>query len=340
MAKILKGAAFGTGFWSKYQISGWHEIEGVRITALYNRTPERAHTMANHFGIDACHVYSDPKTLLENEDIDFIDIITNAETHNTLTKLAASYKKDVVCQKPMAASYKEAQDMCESCATAGVKLFINENFRFQAPVRRAKEILESGVLGTVYKAHVDFCSGFPVFENQPFLKEIERFILIDIGTHVLDVSRFLLGEAKTVFCRIKRVNPTIKGEDVANVFMEMESGAHCICEMSYASIVEDEAFPQPTLYIEGDRGSLRLSAHGAIKVTTRKGVIRETVIPTMYDWVDPAYLVTHSSIVDAQRNIAQGLNGGLAETTGDDNLKTLRLVYACYDSLGCGLVKV
>ena len=56
-------------------------------------------------------------------------------------------------------------------------------------------------------------SGFPVFANQPFLKELEQFILTDLGSHTLDTARFLFGEAESLYCQTRRVHPDIKGED-------------------------------------------------------------------------------------------------------------------------------
>jgi predicted dehydrogenase len=52
----------------------------------------------------------------------------------------------------------------------------------------------------------------------------------------------------------------------------------------------------------------------------------------MYEWVDPAYAVVHSSIVDCNRDILKGLQGGKSETTGEDNFQTMQLVWACYES--------
>src|SRR5690606_27990221 len=95
---------------------------------------------------------------------------------------------------------------------------------------------------------------------------------------------------------------------------------------------EREVFPQTLLLIEGAAGSIRLGPGFEVTVTTRKGSTKEIVRPRMYDWVDPDYAVVHSSIVDAQRDILGGLRGGEAETTGADNLETVRLVWASYAS--------
>lgn len=333
--KKLNFAIFGTGFWANYQIPGWQELPGVECIAAYNRTKSKAEVIAQKFGI--AHVYDDPNELLASEDhLDFIDICTDVDTHLLFTKMAAERGIDVVCQKPMAASLEDARELYAICQHNGVKLFINENFRWQAPIRRVKSAMDSGVIGDVFKARVSFCSAFPVFDNQPFLAELDKFILTDIGSHVLDITRYLLGEVKTLHCLTKRVNPKIKGEDVANCFMEMQNGVHCYVEMSYASLLEKEAFPQTLVLLEGSKGSIKLENDFVLKITTDKGTSSERIKPVMYDWLDPEYAVVHSSIVDAQRNILQGLQGGKAENTGEDNLKTVELVWKSYESAESG----
>lgn len=327
---MLKGAIIGTGFWSHFQIPAWQELEGVQIIAAYNRTRSKAEAVAEKFGIP--NVYDNVNEMLDAEKPDFVDIITDVDTHAEFTKLAAERKINVICQKPMAPSLAIAKEMVEVCKQNGVQFFIHENFRWQAPLVALKQKLDSGIIGRPFKGRVYFCSAFPVFDNQPFLRELEQFILTDIGSHILDICRFLFGEAKSLYCLTQKVNPTIKGEDVANVLMEMESGLHCYAEMSYASIMEKEAFPQTLVFIEGEQGSLHLTNDFELKLITREGVTSTIVEPVMYDWADPAYAVAHSSIVDCNRNILQGLKGGNADTTGDDNFKTVQLVWASYES--------
>ena len=334
--KKLRFAAFGTGFWSNFQLPAWHELDGVECVALYNRTLSKARLLAEKIGNPRC--YDNPIELLENEDLDFVDILTDVDSHLHFTELAARKGLDVVCQKPMAPNYDDAKKLMRICHDNNVRLFINENFRWQVPFRRVKDIIDSGKIGVVFKGRVSFCSAFPVFDNQPFLAELDQFILTDIGSHILDICRFLLGEADRLHCEIQTVNPNIKGEDVANVFMKMKSGAHCYAEMSYASILEKEVFPQTMLLIEGSQGSVRLDPDFQIVTTTREGSITEKVEPVLYDWIDPAYAVVHSSIVDAQRDILKGLRGGKAETTGDDNFKTVQLVWASYESAYSGKI--
>lgn len=334
--KRLRFAVIGTGFWSNYQIPAWKELEGVELVAVCNRTRKRAEEVAAKFGVPK--VYDTAAELLKNEELDFVDIITDVDTHANFTMLAADKGVDVICQKPMAPSLEMARQMLESCKEKNIQFFIHENFRWQAPIRALKKVMDEGVIGRPFKAKVSFCSGFPVFDNQPFLAELERFILTDIGSHVLDICRFLFGEAKTLHCLAQRVNPKIKGEDVANVLMQMESGLHCYAEMSYASILKKEVFPQTLVLIEGNKGSLHLTNDFELRITTRQGTTAQKVEPVMYDWLDPAYAVVHSSIVDCNRDILNGLRGGRSETTGDDNFKTVQLVWSSYESAAKGKV--
>lgn len=332
----LRFAAFGTGFWSHFQLPAWYELEDVECVALYNRTLSKAQALAEKIGNPKC--YSDPQELLAKEELDFVDILTDVDTHLQFTKMAAEKGLHVVCQKPMAPNYDDAKKLVEICRKQQVKLFINENFRWQAPLRRMKEIVESNEIGKIFKGRISFCSAFPVFDNQPFLAELDQFILTDVGSHILDICRFLMGEAQALHCEIQTVNPKIKGEDVANVFMKMKSGAHCYAEMSYASILEKEVFPQTLVLLEGTKGSVKLDPDFQIVTTTRDGSKSEKVRPKMYDWVDPEYAVVHSSIVDAQRDILQGLQEGKAETTGEDNFETVKLVWASYHSAATGQI--
>jgi predicted dehydrogenase len=332
----LRFAVFGCGFWSKFQIGAWTEIEGVELVALYNRTLSKAKELAEFYGVPS--VYDNAEELLLKEKPDFVEIITDVDTHEQFTMLAIKHGvKNIICQKPMAPSFDAAKRMVTQCYEKGVKLYIHENYRWQAPIRRFKEILDSGVIGRPFKARVSFLSGFPVFENQPFLADLEQFILTDMGSHILDVTRFLFGEAEAIWCQTRSINPGIKGEDMAVVMMEMKNNMPVYTEMSYASIVENDSFSTVYILVEGEKGSICLGPHFEIRTTTRRGTQSEVVKFPSYSWADPDYIVNHESGIPISRNIlADMLGTGKAENTGEDNFRTVRLVWACYESAASG----
>lgn len=331
MSSKLRFAVIGTGFWANYQIPGWMELDGIELVAVYNRTKAKAEAIAQKFNIPK--VYDDVQKLLDNEDLHFVDIITDVDTHAPFTEMAARKGIPVICQKPMAPKLHIAKQMVDTCNRLSVPFYIHENWRWQAPIRKLKEIINTGEIGKIFKSRVTFCTGFPVFDNQPFLAELDEFILTDIGSHILDVCRFLFGEARTLTCHTISVNPGIQGEDVANVFMKMENGVSCFAEMSYASILEYEPFPQTFVLIEGENGSIHLTKNCEIHVTTRGHTDVINAQPRNYGWADPEYSLVHSSIVDCNRDLLNALKGkGQAETTGNDNFRTVRLVHASYAS--------
>jgi predicted dehydrogenase len=333
----LRFAIFGTGFWSRFQLAGWQELEGVQCVALYNRSKAKAEALAHEFGVPA--VYDDPEQLLRQEQLDFIDIITNVETHSQFVRMAAAYDLPVICQKPMATTLAEAEEMVRVCQDAGIPFFVHENWRWQTPIRHFKAALDSGAIGQPFRARIHYCSSFPVFDNQSFLKELEQFILTDMGSHILDVARFLFGEANSLYCQTHRVHPDIQGEDVATVMIQMGDGMTVVCEISYASRTEIERFPETFIYVEGTLGALTLVPDYWVRVTTADGVQARRYPPPHYAWADPAYDLIHASIVPCNENLLQGLRGsGKAETTGEDNLETVRLIFAAYESAASGQV--
>jgi len=331
----LRFAVLGCGFWSQYQIAAWRELEGVELAAVCNRTRSKAQAVADRFGVKA--VYDDAEAMLRETKLDFVDVITDVDTHERFVTLAAHHRLPVICQKPMAPDLSAAQRMVEACNKAAIPLLIHENWRWQHPLRQFKKLMDPSDLGDPFRARITFSCSFPVFDNQPFLRELDRFILTDIGSHILDTARFLFGEVSTLYCRTRRVNPSIRGEDVATVILGMKSGATVTCEMSYASRLEHERFPETYVLAECQRGSIELGPDFWIRITDNSGTRSRRFPPPRYSWADPAYDVVHSSIVDCNRNLLNALRGGArAETDAQDNMQTVKLVFASYDSAESG----
>lgn len=335
MPEELQFVMMGAGFWARYQLAGWGEVPGAQCVGIYNRTLSKAEALACEFGIE--HVAGDPAELLDRCRPDFVDIVTDASTHAAMVNLVAQRGLPAICQKPLATDPETARAMVAECRRAGTGLWVHENWRWQHPIRAFRKRLREVPIGQPWRARVMYNNSFPVFENQPFLKELDRFILMDIGTHVLDTTRFLFGEVESLYCRIHRVNPIIKGEDAASLSLSMQGGLHVNVEMSYASRVADERFPQTYLLVEGSEGSIELRKDFEIWTTTHNGIEITREPPPMYPWLDSDYAAVHASIVDCHRNLLDAVKGKtIGETTGVDNLRTLKLVFAAYESARTG----
>jgi predicted dehydrogenase len=326
-------AFFGAGWFARLQLAAWHELGGVRCVALYNRTRKTGEELAARHGIG--RVYDDAEELLSKEKVDFIDIVTNPFTLRDFVLMAARRRVPVICQKPLAPSVETGQEMVEACRTAGIPFFVHENWRWQAPLRRLKTLLDEGVIGEVFRARFTMVSGHDMYRNEPTLRQIEKFILTDMGTHVLDIARFYFGEPDQLTCQTHRVHADIRGEDVATVMLLMREGRTTVtCELGYAeNPLEHECFPQTLAMLEGSRGSMEIAPDYWIRVTTKSGTRVDRFAPARYAWSDPMHEVVEASIVECNRHLLAAMRGETAaETTGEDNLKTLRLVHDCYDA--------
>lgn len=329
--KPVRVVVIGCGFWARFQVAGWQELQGVQVVGAWNRTRARADALADACGIPV--VCDTPEELLDRTQPDVVDIITDVDTHARFTMLAADRGYPVICQKPMAPNLSAAREMVAHCLQRQVPLFIHENWRWQAPIRALKAALATGEIGDVFRARIDFANGFPVFINQPFLRQLEQFILSDIGSHIFDTARFLFGEATSLYCQTRQVHRDIRGEDVATVVMRM-GPAIVTCNMSYAeNYYEHDRFPETFVFVEGRCGTIELGPDYWLRVTTKNGTRARRVPPPRYAWADPRYDVVHASIVDCNRNLLSALRGEApAETSGADNLRTVELVFAAYES--------
>jgi D-apiose dehydrogenase len=342
MARPLRFAVFGAGFWSRCQLAAWRELGGVECVAIYNRTRARAEALAAEFGIPA--VYDDPEALLDEVKPDFVDNITEIGGHVPLSLLCAARRIPCICQKPMAGSLAGAKRLVAAFERTGTPFFVHENWRWQAPLRQLRTILRKKTIGSPLRARLTMVSGFDVFANQPALRQLEQFILMDLGAHILDVARAAFGEASSLSCVTARtLQPRVKGENLASLLLTMgEAATQVSVELGYARTPMEkgrrEIFPQTLALVEGTKGSIEVGPDYTLRVTTKAGTAISRHAPPHYSWVDPTYAVVQASIVPCCDDLLAALRGkrGAGETRGADNLKTMTLVFAAYESARTG----
>ena len=305
---------------------------GVELVACWNRTHSRALNVAKRFGIP--RVYEDVEELFQNEELDFVDVITEVPAHAPLVEMAARYRVPVICQKPMAPDYETAQRMVAVCEQAGIPFYVHENYRWQHPIREVKRVIDEGRIGKPFRGRTQFVHYLDpfVWENQPLLKSLPKLVIADQGSHQFDLARFFFGEAQSIYCQHRRVRTDILAEDVASIQLKM-GDVICNVELSFVTHVPWKHFPEAILFIEGELGTVELLADFWIRLTTAEGVRLWQHKPPHYEWANPDYDVNHASMVPLHQDFLRALRGGPPpENTGADNLKTMQLVYAAYES--------
>ncbi len=326
----LKGVMIGAGYFAQFQAEAWRRVEGAQIVAVADASPGRAEEFSERWLIP--RAYYNITEMLERERPDFVDIVTGPDSHLELVRLAAHRGAHVICQKPMAPSRDECVAMINECAAAKVRLFIHENWRWQPWYREIKRMLDLGAVGGPFYAGFVMRNsdgrGAEPYQLQPYFREMERLLVYEMVVHFLDTFRFLFGEIKNVYCQMGRVNPAIKGEDYTLIQIGFENGA---CGMIDANRVSGPARRDPIseeLIVEGDRGKIRLARDRRIWLD-EYGEAEKAL-----DHAFPVEGYRGDSVCATQRHFISCLRtGGRCESEGDDYLKTVDAVFACYESV-------
>ena len=325
------GGLIGCGFFAENHLHAWRDVSGAGITAICDRDPERLRIVGDKFGIE--RRYADAAQMLADGGFDFVDIATTVDSHRPLVELAAQSGSHIICQKPFADSMADARAMVEAAKAAGVSLMVHENFRWQSAIRAVKAVIDEGAIGAPFWGRVSFRSAYDVYAAQPYLATDEKFIIQDLGIHLLDIARFLFGDVAMLSANTRRVNPNIRAEDVATILLQHETGMASVVDCSYASRLPQESFPQTLLEIDGAAGTLRLAAGYQLTITSEQGTREIDVAPPLLPWAERPWHNIQESVCAIQQHFVDKLiAGGETETSGEDNLKTLALVYGAYQS--------
>lgn len=336
MSERLRAAVIGCGFFAQNHLNGWVSIPTVELVAVCDVDPAKAAAAAEHFGVPRHH--TDAATMLRDVRPDFVDIATTVASHRALVELAAAERVPAIVQKPFGFDLADCEAMVAACSAAGVPLMVHENFRFQAPLRRVREFVDAGRIGTPHFGRISFRTGHDIYAKQPYLATDPRFIIADLGIHLLDLARFYFGEVEALACRTKRVNPRIKGEDTATMLLQHRGGVVSVVDCSYATPILPDPFPETLLEIDGDRGALRLRQGYRLEIGGREGPAETIDLePAPLPWAERPWHVVQESVQRIEEHWADCLrHGRVPETSGADNLRTFALVEAAYESAASG----
>jgi predicted dehydrogenase len=334
---MLKGGLIGCGFFAQNHLHAWRDLraEGAELVAVCDLDPAKAAAAAEAFGIP--RHYGDAEAMLAAEALDFVDVATTMPTHRAMVELVAGAGVPVIVQKPFAPRIDDCSAMVAACAKADVPLMVHENFRFQQPLMAVREVLDQGVIGQPFFGRISWRTGFDVYANQPYLAEEERFLILDLVIHLLDVARFLFGEVERLTCRTASIRPGIKGEDTATLLLAHEDRTTCVIDATYQAPQDPDPFPETLIEIDGADGTLRLDRGYQLRVVSRAGSERRDVSPPLLPWASRPWHGVQASVVETQRHWLSCLRTGREPaTSGADNLKTFALCEAAYASAATG----
>ena len=227
----------------------------VDMVAFCDIIPERAEKAKAQYGTPDAKTYTDYKELLADPTIEAVHVCTPNRSHSFITVDALEAGKHVICEKPMAINSAEAKKMLDAAKRTGKKLTIGYQNRQTAEALYMKHAVESGELGDIYYAKATAIRRRAVPTWGVFMNEYEQGggPLIDIGTHSLDLTLWIMNNYKPKYCvgttyhKLNGLAPEEQGnawggwtkeeftvEDSAFGFIVMENGATIVLESAWA----------------------------------------------------------------------------------------------------------
>lgn len=201
-------ALVGSGFMGRAHSNGLRQVDtffdlpvSVVRKVLAARNPVTGEKIAKAFGWQ--ERVADWRELLDRDDIDVVDIGTPGFTHSEIAIAAMKAGKAVICEKPLANTLAEAEEMAAVAEETGVITMCNFNIRATPAVALARKMIREGKLGKIHQWRAAFQQGWLVSKDFPLTWRLQKDkagsgALGDLGAHSIDLARSLVGEIQSV----------------------------------------------------------------------------------------------------------------------------------------------
>lgn len=241
-----------------------------KLIAVAGRNEELVKEAALRYGYEG--YYTDWRELLKNDRIQLFDNGGPNDAHAEPCIVAAQVGKHILCEKPLGRTTKEAASMLEAVTKAGVKHAVAFNYRFVPAIRQTKELIDSGALGQIYHFRAVYLQEWIMpHYGTPHIWRLDKSVagsgaLGDLGAHIIDLGRFLVGEVRTVSAMTKTFIPQRPGSDGQMKSVDVDDAFVSLVEFENGAIgtVEATRFAgghknSNCFEINGEKGSIRFN---------------------------------------------------------------------------------
>jgi predicted dehydrogenase len=260
----IKVGVIGIGFIGAAHVEALRRLPGIEVAAIAHSSDQKAKVKGEGLGIE--RTFGDHRKLLEIQEIEAVHICTPNHLHYPQTKDALAAGKHVLCEKPLAVTVKEAQDLVRQADSSGLVTAVHHNIRFYPLMSHIRAMIAAGELGKIYAIHGSYLQDWLFYDTdyswrlEPEYSGESRAIA-DIGSHWMDLIEFLTGERIGEVCadlatvyktRKKPLKPVetftgkmlkpedykeipINTEDYATVMLHFKGGAKGVFTVSQIS---------------------------------------------------------------------------------------------------------
>ena len=335
---MLKFALVGCGRISKRhsELLGFDQIVGAKLVSVCDNVIGKAKKIGEQFNISS---YDDMDKMMKSELIDVIVVLTPSGLHAEHVVNLAQYGKHMMVEKPMALSIEDTEKMIYACDNNNIKLFVIKQNRFNVPVVKLREALDSGRFGklTLGTVRVRWARHQAYYDQDAWRGTwaMDGGVLTNQASHHVDMLEWMMGEVESVFAKMTTALADVETEDTAIVTLKFKSGALGIIEATTAT---RPANLEGSISILGENGTVVVGGVAVNEMQTwafedeQDGdldVLEKFSVnpPNVYGFGHQAY---YEHVVDCITNGSANLVDGL------QGRKSIELISAIYESAETG----
>ena len=314
----VRMACIGCGRIAQDHLYAMSTIDDISIVGVVDTLPEVVNSVADQF---ECKGFTSPQDLLSAQDIDAVMICTPPTTHCAISSFFLEQGIHVLCEKPLAVTNVEGQIMGQKALDAQVILMMATKFRFVDDVVKAKGIIESGVLGRILFFENTLCSFVDMTQRWNSKPEISGGgVLIDNGTHSIDIARFLLGDIDSIQAARGTQIQDISVEDTVRIFFKTQTEVLGTIDLSWSLNKSLDDY----VTLHGTEGSLSIGWKRS-----------QYLVRNQQDWIiygtgyskREAFIKQHRHFVDCIRRQADPI------ISTEDGVRSIKIISAAYQSM-------
>lgn len=241
-----------------------------KLVAVCGRNEEATRAAAVRFGYET--YYTDWREMLADERVQLFDNGGPNNAHAEPSIAAAQAGKHILCEKPLGRTAEESKAMLDAVRKAGVKHMVAFNYRFVPAIRQMRMLIESGALGRIYHFRASYLQEWIMpHYDVPMIWRLQKQVagsgaLGDLGAHIIDLGRYLVGDVKSVSAMAKTFIPErpwgdgtmgkVEVDDAFAAVVEFENGALGTLEATRFAAGRKNA---NVLEVNGEKGSIRFN---------------------------------------------------------------------------------
>jgi UDP-N-acetyl-2-amino-2-deoxyglucuronate dehydrogenase len=335
---MLNFALVGCGRIAKRhsELLGFNEINEAKLVSVCDNVVDKANKIAEQFNVAA---YKDMDEMMKSESIDVIVVLTPSGLHAKHVINLSKYGKHIMVEKPMALTIEDTENMIYACDANNVKLFVIKQNRFNVPVVKLKEALDTGRFGklTLGTVRVRWARHQAYYDQDSWRGTwaMDGGVLTNQASHHVDMLEWMMGDVESVFAKMTTALADIEAEDTAIVTLKFRNGALGIIEATTAARPTNI---EGSISVLGENGTVVVGGVAVNEMQTwafedeQEGdstVLEEFSVnpPNVYGFGHQAYYEhTVDCIKNGSANLVDGLQGR----------KSIELINAIYESAETG----